>query len=371
MCVYTEAQTNNTKQTKVTNNSISKKKNTTAVGDLLNDMTVQTQKHTQSISQDLTCLPLSPSRTLLTATTTYVPQPTTRADLPLAPCTTPTTGPPTHQGALPPSAAVPEARGPRPAVEPHPGPCPPQAGQPVTTPDPRLDSPITATPSSTPSPGPARASSPRLTPPRRPLTSPETAAYWTALRSWPMTTTATPPTILTAWASPRPAWLLWRPARPMRCTGWDRGWGQEWGWGLEWGLGWGQRPRRAQRLDWGNTVAPPASPTPRSILTTPTADTRRGCRHTCEVDLYPPSTHTRLYKRGRGGSHTHIYTFASTHTHACIQVRTHRLRHVNNHKLVHMLMHKDTQKHIGKHTQETGGMRVRKKVGEKTEKVFW
>lgn len=161
------------------------------------------------------------------ATTTFEPPPTTKAALPLAPpCTTLTTAPlQGHLGEQLLSAAVPAARELLRVEEP-PAPLAPSphlgAPRPATTPDHLLDCPISATLSLTPLLVEARASSPQPTPPREPATSPETAASWTPLLSWPTTTTDTPRTTRpTAWVLPHPAWPRWRPDRPTRCMGWD------------------------------------------------------------------------------------------------------------------------------------------------------
>lgn len=223
------------------------------------------------------------------ATTTCEPPPTMKAAPPLAPpCTTLTTAPlQERQGELHPLAAVPEAQEPRPAEEPLflLGPLRPLADpRPAMTPDPPPDFPTSAMPSSTPLPAGARASSPQQTPPLWPATSPGTAASWTLLPSWRTTTTDTPLiTRPTAWVLPHPAWPPWRLAHPMKCMGWDLEWGP--GWGAQ-GSAWvpGVPLPRDQRLDLGSTAAPLASPTPRNTLTTPTADTHRGCRLTCETE---------------------------------------------------------------------------------------
>ena len=243
------------------------------------------------------------------ATTMCEPPPTMKAALhPAPPCTTLTTAPQQeHQGELHLSAAVLAAQELRPAeghpVLPAPS-LPLAAPRPATTPVPPPDCPTSATPSSTPSPAGARASSPRLTLPPWPAISQGTAASWTPLLSWLMITTDTLRiTRPTAWVSPRPAWPPWRPAHPMKCMGWDPGWDLGWdpGWDLGWDPGWdpgwdlglgalgsawvlGVLLPRDQRLDWGSTAAPLASPTPRNTLTTPTADTHRGCRLTCETE---------------------------------------------------------------------------------------
>lgn len=192
------------------------------------------------------------------ATTTCERPPTMKVALPLAPpCTTLTTAPlQEHQGELHLLAAVLVAQEPRPAEEPPVplAPSRPLAGpRPATTPGPPPDFPTSAMPSSTPSPVGARASSPQLTLPLWPATSQGTAASWTPLPSWPTTTTDTPRiTRPTAWVLPRPAWPPWRPAHPMKCTGWDPG--LDPGWDLGWGalgLVWvpGVLLPRDQRLD--------------------------------------------------------------------------------------------------------------------------
>lgn len=228
-------------------------------------------------------------RTPPMATTTCEPPPTMKAAPPPAPpCTTLTTVPlQEHQGELHLSAAVQAAQEPQPAEEPlFPlAPSPPLvAPRPATTPGPPPDCPTSATPSSTPSPVGARASSPRLTLPLWPATSQGTAASWTPLPSWPTTTMATPLiTRPTAWVLPRLAWLPWRPAHPTKCMGWDLEWDP--GWGVQ-GSVWvpGVLLPQDQRLDLGSTAAPLASPTPRNTLTTLTADTHRGCRLMCETE---------------------------------------------------------------------------------------
>lgn len=222
-------------------------------------------------------------RTPLTDTTTCELPPRTKSTLgPVPLCTTRTTAPlQEHQGAQRLSVVAPEAREPLPAEErlpprvPSP---PPDARKPATTLGRLPDCLTSATPSSTRSRVPGKASSPRLTPPQRPRTSPGTVAFWTPLPSWPTTTTDTPRTTRpTAWASRRPAWPLWRPAPPTRCTGSDLGWrarGSESAPGAPFPLD--------QRRDWESTAAPLASLTPRSTLTTLTAGTRSECRLTCE-----------------------------------------------------------------------------------------
>lgn len=213
----------------------------------------------------------------------------TKAALRPAPlCTTPTTVPLQELLVEPlPSAAVPVAREQQLAAELlYPQVLSPLlAGRrPAMTPDHLQDFPTSAMPNSTPSHGEARASSLRLTPPPSPVISQESAVSWTPLPSWLTTITATPRTTRpTAWVSPHPAWRPWRPARPMKCTGWDlaldRGWGAL-------GLAWVPAALlpQGQRLHWGSTAAPLASPTPRNTLTTPTAGIRRGCRLTCETE---------------------------------------------------------------------------------------
>lgn len=166
-------------------------------------------------------------RTPPMATTTCEPPRTTKAALPLAlPCTTLTTAPPQgHQGELHHLAAVPVAREPQPVEESlfHQAPWPPlDVRRPAMTPDPPPDSLTSATPSLTPSLVEARASSLRPTLPRQPATSPETAACWTPIHSWPTTITDTHRiTRPTGWVLPHPVWPHWKPAHPMRCMGWD------------------------------------------------------------------------------------------------------------------------------------------------------
>lgn len=213
----------------------------------------------------------------------------TKAALRPAPlCTTPTTALLLEPQVAPrPSAAVPVARERQLAAEllfPQVLSPPLADHRPVMTPDLLRDFPTSAMPNSTPSPGEARASRLRLTPLRSPAISQESAAFWTPLPSWLTTITATPHTTRpTAWVSPHPAWRPWRPAHPMKCTGWDlaldRGWGAL-------GLAWVPAALllRGQRLHWGSMAAPLASPTPRNTLTTPTAGIRKGCRLTCETE---------------------------------------------------------------------------------------
>lgn len=224
-----------------------------------------------------------------TVTTMCEPPPTMKAALhPAPPCTTLTTAPLQElRGELHPSAAVLPAQERQPAVEPlFPlVPSPPLVGhRPATTHDLLPDFPTSATLNSTPSPVVARASSLQLTPPLFPAISQESAASWTPLRSWLTTITDTPRiTRPIAWVLPHPAWPPWRPAHPMKCTGWDQvldpGWGAP-------GSAWVPVAQllRGQRLDWGSTAAQLASPTPRNTLTTPTADIHRGCRRTCEAE---------------------------------------------------------------------------------------
>lgn len=173
---------------------------------------------------------LSRLRTPQMATTMCEPPPMTKCVLPpIPPCTTQTTAPPQeHQGELHLLAAAPAAQVPQPVEEPR-GPLAPSlrldAHKPATTPDRLPDCPILAMPSSTPSPVGARTSSPQLTPPLQPMTSLGTVASWTPLPNWPMTTMDTPHTTRPIeWVLHHLAWLLWRLAHRMRCTGWDLGW---------------------------------------------------------------------------------------------------------------------------------------------------
>lgn len=162
-------------------------------------------------------------------TTTYEPPPMMKSTPPPAPpCTTLTIAPlEGHQGARRQSAAALEALEPRPVEEP-PGPLvhsrPRGAHRLAMTPDHHPDCPTSATPSSTLSPAGAKHSSPQQ--PilfRQPATSQRTAASWTPPPNWPMTMDTRRTTRPTAWDLHRPAWLLWRPAPPMRCTEWGLG----------------------------------------------------------------------------------------------------------------------------------------------------
>lgn len=238
-----------------------------------------------------TCL----CRTPLTDTTTCELLPRTKSTLgPVPPYTTLTTAPlQERQAVRPPSVAAPGALEPPPAEEP-PSPqdlSPPlDARKPATTPGRLPDCLTSAMPSSTRSPAGVKASSPLPTPPQRPLTSLVTVASLTPLPSWPTTTMATLHTTRpTAWASHLLAWPLWRPAPPTRCTVWGPGCQAR---------GSGPAPVARlppdQRPGWGSTAAPPASRTPRSTLTTLTADTHSGCRLTCESETHrtpPPPSH--------------------------------------------------------------------------------
>lgn len=218
-------------------------------------------------------------------TTTCGPPPMTKSTLPPAPpCTTLTIAPlEGHQGARRQSAAALVALEPLPVEEP-PGPLvrsrPRGAHRLAMTPGHRPDCRTSATPSSTLSPAAGKHNSPQLPillP--QPATSQRTAASWTPPPNWLMTMDTRRTTRPTAWALHRPAWLLWRPAPPMRCMEWDLGSAA-----LELGSAQGAQLPADRTPDLENTAAPLASPTPRSTLNTPTVDIRKECRLTCETE---------------------------------------------------------------------------------------